>query len=180
MGNSHIKSPDRLDSLDRLDPESQEGQFLMSLASKMQKFNHTSEQYEKIKEFANKNPDMVRNNDTMALNWSIWTNAWWLHNNVHLSPDPQDLNNTVNLSPEDQIKAEKISEIQDLIIKRAPHDETAASLDKIWMLYFATGDKRFPEAIVDVANKTNHLQVQMAAAWSYKSIMGIVIPLKAY
>lgn len=47
---------------------------------------------------------------------------------------------------------------------------TAVDLDKIWILYYATGDKKYPERIVYISNDPKqHFAVKAAASWSYNS-----------
>ena len=46
----------------------------------------------------------------------------------------------------------------------------APDLDKLWMLYYATGDAKFPDRVKQIANNPlSHIIVRSAAEWSYRS-----------
>ena len=47
---------------------------------------------------------------------------------------------------------------------------SASDLDTLWILYYATGSKEFPDRVLYASNDfSNHLIIRLAAEWSYNS-----------
>lgn len=75
----------------------------------------------------------------------------------------------------DESRKETISEFTREIergLRNVARNPSGELLDCIWMLYFASGDKKYAEIVKKVANECPDIVVSGAASWSYQSIIG--------
>ena len=126
--------------------------IILDLGNRIMNFNQTQQQFDEIQQIIENNQELL--NDpakagSLPETWKIFRVTWHYH---------KDKNN------------EKFQKIERYYMQQAPTDPTAATLDKVWAMYFATKDQKYAKCILE-ATQSPHFQVREAARWSYNSII---------
>nr|QBK88138.1 MAG: hypothetical protein LCMAC202_05000 [Marseillevirus LCMAC202] len=103
----------------------------------------------------------IRSNDTIyqkALGNKYRVFVWAVRDTFTDLKEPLEENDALDY----QLEVDRLLDLRNTL--------TAGDLDRLWTLYYATGDQRFPNRVKSVSN--NELQpevVRGAASWSYDS-----------
>ena len=129
--------------------------IILDLGNKITNFNQTQQQFDEIQQIIENNQRLLNDPKcagTLPETWKIFRVTWHYRNQ----------NNG------------KFQTMEKHFMQNAPNDSTAATLDKVWAMYFATKADKYAKCIFDASQKSPHPQVRMAAEWSYNSIINNV------
>lgn len=129
--------------------------FILNLGNRLMQFNQTDSEFEEIKKMIQDNPDIINDPNkcgNIKQKWKIFQVTWHFYKKPHN-------------------ERRKFLVMERQFMKGAANDATAATLDKVWAMYFATKLPKYAQCIYNASQYSPHSQVRQAATWSYNSII---------